>query len=226
MQTLQALGRVEDLEELLLLGRGHHQVGGEGIGEAVRVAHLEGRHQAFEGQVMRHLGVLLEGPEDLVEVGLELLVERIVDLVGVDRREQGTVLLGHLAELAAALALDHHLDVAVGQLQVLDHPGHHTDALDVPAGRIVDLRIFLGDQEKPLVARRQSDLESLHRAFPSDNKRRHHVWEDHHVAQRNDRQFQRRRFYVSRIHRSFSRYPARSRDPRRDQPACLNTIIG
>ena len=52
------------------------QMGRQLVGELVRIVELDGRDQPLEGQVMRQLGVLLEDAEDLVHVGLDLLVGR------------------------------------------------------------------------------------------------------------------------------------------------------
>ena len=68
LQLLQALVRREGLEELLLLGRGDEEVRGERVGEAVGIVELERRHHAFEGEVVRHLRVLLEDLHQLLHV--------------------------------------------------------------------------------------------------------------------------------------------------------------
>ena len=91
LKPLQPLVGVDQLEQPLLVGGGDHQVGREDVGEPVRVVHLEGGHQALEGQVVRHLGVLLEGGEHLRHVHLELLGERVGDLEHLDLGRQRPV---------------------------------------------------------------------------------------------------------------------------------------
>ena len=69
------------LEELLLLGRGDEDVRGERVGEAVGIVELERRHHAFEGEVVRHLRVLLEDLHELLHVLRDFGRERVL---GVD----------------------------------------------------------------------------------------------------------------------------------------------
>ena len=188
VKALQALVGVDQLEQRLLLGGRHHQVGREDVGDAVGVVELQSRHQPLERQVVGHLGVLLEGREDLAHVGPQLLAHRVVDLVGLHLDAQGAVGILDAHDLAALDPLDHHPHVAVGQLEVLDHRRDHTHVADVVAQRIVDPGVLLGGQEDPLGGARERLLQGPHRALPADDERGHHVREDHHVPQGDQRQ--------------------------------------
>ena len=185
---LQAFVRIQRLEQRLLLGRRHGQVSGQGVGEAVGIVELQRRHQALEGQVMGHLRVLLEAVEQAAHVDLDLVVSRVVDLVDLDLRLEGVVDLFERPQLGPPQSLDHHLHVAVRQLDVLHHPSDDTDPVDVVDPRVVDLRIALGDQEDQLAGRAQRLFQREHGTAPADDEGRHHLREDHHVPQRHDRQ--------------------------------------
>jgi hypothetical protein len=184
VQPLQPLVRVQQLQQRLLLRRAHHQVGRQLVGEVVGILGLDGRDQALERQVVRHLGVLLEDAQHLGDVRLQLIVQRIGDLEGLGLADQRALFLDELDHAAALDALDHHLDVAVGELQVLHHLGYDADLVHVLAQRIVDLGVLLRHQEDVALGRAQAALESAHRALAADDERGHHVGEDHHVAQR------------------------------------------
>ena len=188
VKALQALVGIGQLEQRLLLGRGHHQMRGEDVGHAVGVVELERRHQPLERQVMRHLGVLLEGREDLAHVGAQLFGERVVDVVGLDLDVERAVGVDDGDDLAALHALDHHPHVAVGQLEVLDDRGDDADVTDVVAQRIVDPRIFLGGEENALGGAGERLLQGAHGAFAADDERRHHMGEHHHVPEGDQRQ--------------------------------------
>ncbi len=76
-------------QQLLFLGGGDEEVGGQGVGEAVRIFELERGHDALEGQVMRHLRVLLEDLHQLLHVLRDFRRERVfgVDLADGDGDE-------------------------------------------------------------------------------------------------------------------------------------------
>ncbi len=169
------------------------------VAEAVGVVGLDGRHQALEGEVVRQLGVLLEDREDLGDVLLEHLVGLELDVVGLQIGKQRAVVVAHVEQPSAANALHHHLDVAVGQAQVLHHLGDHAELVHVRALRIVDLGIELRDQEDPPLLGEQRPLERPHRGLAADDERRHHVREDDHVPQRHQRQPQAARLDEARL---------------------------
>ena len=121
LEPLEPLVGRQQLEQRLLLGGRDRQVRRQRVGEPVGVVELQGRQEALEGEVLRQLGVLLEGAEDLVDEELELLRHRVLDLVGLEVAPERAFALLEVHELAALHALDHHLDVAVRELQVLDH---------------------------------------------------------------------------------------------------------
>ena len=188
LELLETLvGRLR-LEQRLLLGRRHGQVRGQRVGKALGIVDLQGRGQALEGQVVRKLGVLLEQREHLRHVVAQALdvgrAER--EQVHPDRQVLALALEGH--DAAAAHALDHHLDVAVGQLQGLGHRRDDADIIDVLGLGLVELRVLLRGEEQPLDRRRERRLEGANRRLAAHDEGLHHVGEDHHVPQRDERQ--------------------------------------
>ena len=103
-----------------------------------------------------------------------------------DRQVLAPALEGH--DPAAAHALDHHLDVAVGELQRLGHRRDDADLVDVLGLGLVELRVLLRGQEQALGRRRERRLEGADRRLAAHDEGLHHVGEDHHVPQGDERQ--------------------------------------
>ena len=59
-------------------------------------------------------------------------------------------------------ALDHHLDVARGELQVLDHAGGDTELIDVAGLGLIDLGVALGREQDLLVWPAEGTLQRDH----------------------------------------------------------------
>ncbi len=87
LELLQPLVRRNGFQELLLLLRRDQDVRGQRVGEAIGIIELQRRHHAFERQVMRHLGVLLEDLHQLLDVLRDFGSQRepAVDLLHEDR---------------------------------------------------------------------------------------------------------------------------------------------
>ncbi len=88
-----------------------------------------------------------------------------------------------LLDGGAVDAFDQHLDRAVRKLEQLQNRGHGADAVQILALRIVDVGLFLRDQENPLVGL-HGQIERDDGFLPPDEQRDHHVRVHHHVAQR------------------------------------------
>ena len=188
LELLKTLVGRLGLEQRLLLGGGDREVRRQGVGEPLRVVDLERGREALEGQVVRQLRVLLEEREDLAHVVLEALgVDRPrgKDLDG-DGEVGPAPLEGH--DAAPAHALDHHLDVTVRELQGLGDGGDDADLVDVLGRRFVELRVALRREEEPLDRRRERGLERADRGLAAHDEGLHHVGEDDHVPERDERQ--------------------------------------
>ena len=126
----------------------------------------------------------------------EHLAHVVLEALGVDRAHRedldrdGEVrpaaLEGH--DPAAAHALDHHLDVAVRELQGLGDGGDDADLVDVLGRRLVELRVALRGQEEPLDRRRERRFEGADRGLAAHDEGLHHVGEHDHVPKRDERQ--------------------------------------
>ena len=103
-----------------------------------------------------------------------------------DREELAPPLEGE--DPAAPHAFDHDLDVAVGQLERLGDGGDDADVVDVLGLGLVELRVLLRGQEEPLGRRREGRLEGADRGLAAHDEGLHHVGEDDHVPQRDERQ--------------------------------------
>ena len=102
-------------------------------------------------------------------------------------------------DLAACQPFHHHLDVLVGELEVLHDGGDDADLVDLGQRRIVDLRILLRGEEDPLLIGGESGLQSHDRSTPADDERRHHRREHDHVPKRDERELEDARFWVRHV---------------------------
>ena len=112
---------------------------------------------------------------------------------GSDRRDVGgEMLLAVLdaVDAGALLAFDQHLHGAVGQLEHLQDGGDAADLEHVGDRRLVLGGGFLGHQHDAAL-RLHGGLERLDALGPAHEQRNDHVREDHHVAQRQQRQVDR-----------------------------------
>ena len=81
--------------------------------------------------------------------------------------------------------LDHHLDVARGELQMLHYPGNHAERVDVVLCGLVNPRVALSREKDLLVRPLERALQRHHGRLPPDHERGHHVGIDHHTPQWN-----------------------------------------
>ena len=88
-----------------------------------------------------------------------------------------------LFDAGAVDALDQHLDRAVGQLQKLQDGRDRADPVQILALRIVDVGLFLRDQQDALVGL-HGEIERDDGFLAADEQRDHHVRINHYVAQR------------------------------------------
>ena len=185
--AVEALQRREDLEQVLLLLDGQHQVGGDRVGQLAGVLDPHRRQHRVVVQVVRELHVLLEEADHLGHHRLDAAGRLGLARDQLHHHLEEALLLLELEGAAAVEAFDEHLHVAVGQLQALDDVADRAERVDLVGGRVVAGGVVLGREEDPL-ALDERVLERLDRAGPPDHERDHHVREDHHVPQRDHRQ--------------------------------------
>ncbi len=151
---------------------------GDGIGHARGVVDAGQAGQHFRRQLAALLDQLLEQRNQRTRDHVEFTLLRVVDRL--DHARTG-------GQHDARLALDQHLDRAIGQFQQLQHAGQRTDLVQVGDLRVVDIRTFLRDeQDLPLTFHRA--LQRTHGLVATDKQRYDHVRINHHVAQRQHRQ--------------------------------------
>jgi hypothetical protein len=136
--------------------------------------------------VVGKLGVLLEELGELAHVAGQGRVLPDRDALHGDRARQAVGVVDDLHQPGSLQPLHHHLDVAGGELEVLNHPRHHPELVDVGHRRLVDLGVALGGEEEALVGAFQGPLQGHHRGPAADHEGGHHVRKDHHVPQRDD----------------------------------------
>ena len=183
VQALQALGQRVGLEQLLLVRDLEREMGGHGVRELARIVDLAQRDQDLGRHLLVELHVLLELGDHGARQRLELA--RVGGDVGqhLGVRLEELRIVDEAVDLGARVALDQHLDRAVGQLEQLQHARDRADPIDVVGAGIVLAGILLRHQQDLLVVAHHL-LERPDRFLATDEQRHDHVGEDHDVAQR------------------------------------------
>ncbi len=161
-------------------------MGGHRVGELRRLVDLRQRDQNLGRHLLVELHILLELGHHRAHqrLGLAHLALGLGQDLGLDLEEARVV--DEALDPGAGIALDQHLDRAVGQLEQLQDAGNRPDAIDVLAAGIVLARILLRHQQDLLVVLHHL-LERVDRLLAPDEQRDDHVGEDDDVAQRQHR---------------------------------------
>ena len=183
----QAVDRIEDFEQLLLLFDGELEIGPHGIGQLARVVHPDGRDHRLVIQVLAELYVLLEQARDAADERVQLrpglhLVCRSTN----DRAEEPFIVV-HRDHFAPFDALDQDFDVAVRQFQALDNVDDRAYRVNFVGLRFVDRRIVLGRKKDFLVPGHRF-FQGPDARFAAYHEGCHHVRKDDHIADRHHRQ--------------------------------------
>jgi hypothetical protein len=183
----QTVDRRDRLQQRLLLLDTDRQVRRDRVGQApgVRDAH-RGEHRLV-GQARRVLDVTLEqaahARHQLAHLrrDLRLAVDQLDDHL-----ERTRVVLVDLEQTGALDTLDQKLDVAVGQLEVLDDRRRRPDRVDLFGLRVVDRRVSLRGK-KQLLVRRQRPIHREQRGLAAHDEGDHRVRKDDDIPQRDHR---------------------------------------
>ena len=186
---LEALGGIQQLEQRLLLLELDPEVGDDRVGQTRRLVDGRHRHDHLRRDLLVELDVVLERGVDAADQRLHLsgLVAGLLDGLCVDQEAVGLIDIPQDAR--PLLALDEHLDGAVGQPEQLHHRAERPDAIDVVLGRLVRLGVLLRCQQDRLLLVDRL-LERPDRLLATDEQRDHHVREHDDVAQRQERDAQ------------------------------------
>ena len=144
-------GRVH-LEDGLLVGELELELAHHRVGELARLLDRLHRDQDLGRDALVELDVGLEGRVHLAHerVQLDGALDHLGQLLDLDREE--AVGLREAPDGGAPLALDEHLDRAVGQAQQLDDRAHGADREDVLGHGLVGLGLALRAEEDLLRA--------------------------------------------------------------------------
>ena len=185
---LNAGSQVGDFKNFLLLLDLQHHVRGHGVDQASGLVDAVQRGQHFGRDLLAQLHVLLELAQQAAGEYFSFALRRFAFTDQQHFSPRMALDLNKAFDGAALLTLHQHLDGAIWQLEQLQHAGDCTDAIQTFFARIIVSRIFLGDQQDLFVAG-HGRLQSLNGLFPTDKQRDHHVWINHNIAQRQERQF-------------------------------------
>ena len=186
-QALQPLGHQEQVEHRLLGLQLQRQMRGDGVAQAARVVDAGDAGQDLGRDLLVQL-----------DVGVELLGHRAAQRLDLgrgvggqrDRLDLGHEVLAVVGDqlgVGALDAFDQHLHGAVGQLQHLQDAGHAAHVEHVVGLGLVLAGGLLRHQHD-LAAGFHGRFKGLDRLRPPHEQRDDHVRENHHIAQRQQRQ--------------------------------------
>ena len=181
--AVEALGGIEDFQQLLLFFNRKLQIGGDRIGQPGRIIHLHGRDHGLVVQRLAKLDVLLEERGGALDTALNSgrVQRRIAG--GLHRSQQVSVGFLNLLDFAALQALDPDFDVAVLQLQALHDIDNGADLVDFTGFGLIHAGVMLRSQ-KDLLVRGKCCLQRLYAGFAAHYEGGHHKREDDHIADR------------------------------------------
>ena len=178
--AVQALRRIENLQQFLLLFDGKLQVGGNDVGELGRIFHAHGRDHGFVIQRLAKLYILLKQRGHALHARFDLGVHFGGIAGDPNVSLHVAVRVGSLEQSAALNAFHQHLDVAIGQLEALHDVDDGADLVNLIGLGLVDGGIVLSGQ-KDFLVRGQRLFEGPHAGLSAHDERRHHVRKDDHV---------------------------------------------
>jgi hypothetical protein len=187
-QALDARADIEHLEDFLLLLELQRQVCGNRVGQTTSLFDAGDRGQDFRRNLLVELDVLVELSDHRTPQRLDLMIDAVISQHRRERAKNISSRDSMASRRARCDTFDQHLDRPVGKLQHLQDIGHTANVIQVLGFRFVLHGRLLGDEQDAL-ARFHRHFKSLDRLRPPNEKRNHHVRENHHVAQRQQRQF-------------------------------------
>ena len=186
IDLFQPLGDVKFFQKLLLLRDRDAQMAGHEVGQTRGLAGVGHRGQRLLGDVLLDLGVTLELFRNRAHqrVGGVRIPRHLDQRLAMGLEEVG--IGDEFGDLHPRLALDQHLDGAVGQFQQLQHIGQDAHAIDpVIAGLVHGGVDLAGEQDLPILGHHL--FQRPHGFLAPHEKRHDHVRENHDVAQRQHR---------------------------------------
>ena len=183
VDLLQPFGDGDGFQQALLVADLDRQMGRHAVGQLGRIGDLGDGAEGLGRHLLVQLHIVFELLDHGAQQGFGLggLARFVRDLDGLGLEIFGAV--GEFGQAGAALALDQHLDGAVGQFEQLEHGGQHADRIDgVSRGVVVDA-VLLGGQQNLLFALHDL-VERLDRLLAAHEQRDDHVRKDDDVSQR------------------------------------------
>ncbi|MCY1413172.1 hypothetical protein D9M71_285980 [compost metagenome] len=187
--VLDPCRQVDDFQDFLLLLDLQRHMRGHGIDQAARLINAVERRQDFSRDFLAQLDILFELREQAAYEDFRLAIRRGGFL---DQGNLGPAVAFHFDETlnrAALLALDQHLDGAIGQFQQLQYSGNGTDAIQSVFTRIIVSRIFLREQKNLLLASHRG-LKSFDGLLAPHEQRDNHMRIHNDITQWQERQFE------------------------------------
>ena len=199
-QVMQALDRIEDVEQHLLLFNRQLQVGRDGVGEFAGLFHANGGSHGFKIERLLQLDVLLKQAGDALHDLFDDLGHFGFDGVDAQGSDKEAVGVDNFCGLGALDAFDQHLDVAVGHFDALHDVADGAGGEDVLLRRLILPGIVLGGKKDFAIAG-ECFFQGAHAGFTADHEGSHHVRKDDHIADRHHRELAQLEIFAGFFHR-------------------------
>ncbi len=180
---LEPLAHIGDFQNSLFLGELQGHVGGDRIRQAAGLFDARQRGEDLGRHLLVQFDILFELGDHGARQHVHLALFVALDIRQRRHFRGKEFTLHQLFDAGAVHTLDQHLHGAVRELQQLQDGRHRAHAVEIVGFGVVDIRLFLGDQENPLVGL-HGEVEGDDGFLAPNEERDHHVRVHHHVAQR------------------------------------------
>ena len=182
----------------LLVGDLGADMRGDGIGQLAGLLDIAQTFARVLRQLLVQLGIFVELIDHAAHHAGDLGAFRLRRRDGLNGRRGQRALFGQAHQPRTRLPLHQHPHRAIGQLQQLQHAGHHANVIQIIRHRIVAAGVQLRDKEDilvavplltrcPLAAGIHSRLQRRHRFLAAHEQRHHHAGKHNDIAQRQQR---------------------------------------
>ncbi len=183
IKLLDAVGWIADVQDRLLVGDLHLDMGGDHVGQVRQVVDALGSGEGLAGHLLVQLDVFIEGLEEALLEGDGVRPSLDFPLDVPDAHQDGLVAGEIIGEVDARDPLHEHLDGAVRQLQELEDLRDGAHPVEVFLFRHRYVRVPLGREHDEPVSLHGA-VKGLDRFLPPDKERDDHVGEYDNVSKR------------------------------------------
>jgi len=180
-KLFKALADVSGLENALLLLNLDRQMSRDGVGKSAGIVDAVQGRKNLRRDLLVELHVLIELRQQRATQGLGFRRQLTVLRDRIELTTKVQITVDDLEDSGTLVALDQHLDSAIGELEHLENIRDAANAIDVRGRRLVFRGIFLSNEHDAL-ARLHRRLQGFDGLGPPNKKRDDHMRKHHYIA--------------------------------------------